>query len=98
MKLLRREDAERERARLAQQSGMVNSLIRADVIEAGELPEVGDQYGVSSVPKSIISEECKVIGALPEAEYLREFLSAADTTKRPGFSRPLSMLCELRNR
>jgi hypothetical protein len=41
--LLRHEDAERVQARLAQQSGMVNSLIRAEVIEAGEFPEVGDQ-------------------------------------------------------
>jgi len=74
--LLRREDAERVRASLAQQFGMVNSLIRAEVIEAGEFPEVAHRYGVSSVPKSIMNEEREVIGALPEAEYLREFLSA----------------------
>lgn len=64
-------------ARLAQQFGMVNPLIRAEVIEAGEFPEMADQYEVSSVPKSIMNEDREVVGSLPEAEYLRQFLAAA---------------------
>ncbi|MCX6096922.1 MAG: thioredoxin family protein [Caldiserica bacterium] len=69
-------DANRRYLPLAQQFGMVNPLIRAEVIEAGEFPEVADQYLVSSVPKSVMNEDREVIGALPEAEYLREFLSS----------------------
>lgn len=64
-------------ARLAQQFGMVNPLIRAEVIEAGEFPELADQYQVSSVPKSIMNEDREIIGDLPEGEYLRQFLAAA---------------------
>jgi len=63
-------------ARLAQQFGMVNPLIRAEVIEAGEFPDLADQYMVSSVPKSVINEDREVIGGMPEAEYLTEFLAA----------------------
>lgn len=56
---------------------MVNPLIRAEVIEAGEFPELADQYQVSSVPKSIMNEDREIIGDLPEGEYLRQFLAAA---------------------
>ncbi|HWQ21741.1 MAG TPA: thioredoxin family protein [Clostridia bacterium] len=63
-------------ARLAQQFGMVNPLIRAEVVEIGEFPDIADQYEVSSVPKSVMNGEHEVVGALPEAEYLKEFLSA----------------------
>lgn len=67
-------------ARLAQQFGMANAHIRAEVIEAGEFPEVADQYFVASVPKSIMNEDAEVVGALPEADYLREFLTSVRTT------------------
>lgn len=66
-------------ARLAQQFGMVNPLIRAEVIEANEFPELSDQYFVSSVPKSVINEDREVIGGMPEANYLEEFLAAVGT-------------------
>jgi len=66
-------------ARLAQQFGMVNPLIRAEVIEASEFPELSDQYYVSSVPKSVINEDREVIGGMPEAQYLEEFLAAVAT-------------------
>lgn len=66
-------------ARLAQQFGMVNPLIRAEVIEAGEFPELSDQYFVSSVPKSVINEDREVIGGMPETQYLDEFLAAVGT-------------------
>jgi len=62
--------------RLAQQFGMANALIRVEVIEAGEFPEVADQYFVSSVPKSIMNEDAEVVGALSEADYLREFMTS----------------------
>ena len=53
----------------------LSPLIRAEVIEAGEFPEVAEQHDVSSVPKSVMNEDREVIGAPPEAEYLKEFLS-----------------------
>ncbi len=64
-------------ARLAQQFGMVNAFIRAEVIEASEFPELADQYFVSSVPKSIMNEDAEVVGALSEVDYLKEFLASA---------------------
>ena len=66
-------------ARLAQQFGMVNPLIRAEVIEANEFPDLSDQYFVSSVPKSVINEDREVIGGMPETAYLEEFLAAVGT-------------------
>lgn len=63
-------------ARLAQQFGMVNPLIRAEVVEANEFPDLSDQYLVSSVPKSVINEDQEVIGGMPENAYLEEFLAA----------------------
>ena len=55
---------------------MENDLIRADMIEATEFPELSDKYGVMSVPRVVINEEHYFEGALPEQIFLLAALNA----------------------
>ena len=60
----------------AHKMAMENDLIRADMIEATEFPELSDKYGVMSVPRVVINEEHYFEGALPEQIFLLAALNA----------------------
>lgn len=64
-------------ARIAHKFALENDLIKADVIDAGEFPNLGLKYGVMGVPKTIINEKIEFIGALPEDLFLEHVLLAA---------------------
>ena len=44
--------------------------IIADVIEAGEFPEMSRAYGVSGVPKIVINDKVEFVGAVPEQHFV----------------------------
>ena len=44
--------------------------MRADIIEAGEFPDLARRYNVYAVPKTVINETAEVIGAVPEAAFV----------------------------
>jgi len=54
-----------------------NPSIRVDVIEAQEFPHLARQYGVQSVPKTVINNIVEVNGAVPEPVLLQRILTAA---------------------
>ncbi len=64
--------------RLAHKMAMENDLIRADMIEATEFPELSNRYGVMAVPRVVINEDHYFEGALPEAAFLDAALQALD--------------------
>lgn len=66
----------------AHKMAMENDLIRADMVEATEFPELSDKYGVMSVPRIIINEDHYFEGAMPEQVFLLAALNALgeDTT------------------
>jgi glutaredoxin-like protein len=64
--------------RLAHKMAMENDLIRADMIEATEFPELSNRYGVMAVPRVVINEDHYFEGALPEAAFLSAALQALD--------------------
>jgi len=51
--------------------------VTADMVEAQEFPQLSIKYNVSSVPKIVINETIEVVGALPEADYLKPVLEAS---------------------
>lgn len=62
--------------RLAHKMAMENDLIRADMIEANEFPELSQQYQVMAVPRTIINEDHYFEGAMPESGVLSALLQS----------------------
>ncbi len=62
--------------RIAHQLAMESELIRGDMIEAQEFPQLVNQYDVGAVPKVVVNDAVEFEGALPEAAYLEQVLRA----------------------
>jgi len=63
-------------ASLAHKFAIESDLIKADVIDVSEFPQLGFKYGVMGVPKTVINEKVEFVGVLPEDLFL-EHLSLA---------------------
>ena len=57
-----------------------SSRVTADVVEATEFPELVQRYSVSGVPKTVVNDFVELVGAQPEATFLREVLRAVAST------------------
>ena len=64
--------------RLAHRMAMENDLIRADMVEASEFPQLSNRYNVMAVPRTVINDDHYFEGALPEAAFLAATLQALD--------------------
>jgi len=53
-----------------------SSRVTGDVIEAQEFPDLARRFGVRGVPKIVINDSAEFVGALPEAEYLKQIKAA----------------------
>ncbi len=62
--------------RIAHQMAMESDLVRGEMIEAEEFPELVQQYSVGAVPKVVINDAVEFEGALPEELYLEHVLRA----------------------
>lgn len=63
---------------LAHQMAIESPLIRAEMIEAMEFPELSDQFEVSGVPQTTINYgKGTLIGAVPEERLLNEIMNVA---------------------
>jgi len=56
----------------------VNDNIRADMVEAGEFPELAQKYQVTGVPKTMINGTHSFTGALPAPAAYLEVIKAVD--------------------
>ena len=68
--------------RIAHAMALENPLVSADVVEVQEFPNLGQTYGVRSVPLTVINENIRFAGAVSESELLEKVLQAgvrADT-------------------
>jgi hypothetical protein len=61
-------------ARLAHAMSIENKLIRADVVEAQEFPNMARMYNVSAVPKTIINNVVQIVGNVPEQHLLEKVM------------------------
>lgn len=58
---------------LAHQIAMENpEMVLAEGISAQDFYDLSEQYGVSSVPDTVINGKGRVIGAYPEQQFMKE--------------------------
>jgi predicted DsbA family dithiol-disulfide isomerase len=53
-----------------------SDVIRGDMVEAMEFPQLAMKYGVMGVPKIVINEDVEFEGALPEDMYIAQLMTA----------------------
>ncbi len=61
---------------LAHKLAMESDLIRADMVEAMEFPDIAEKYEVMGVPRTVINEDTYIEGAVPEARLLQKLKEA----------------------
>jgi glutaredoxin-like protein len=61
----------------AHKFAMENALIKAEVIDASEFPELAIRYTVMATPKIVINDKIEFVGAVPENVFLEQVLLAA---------------------
>lgn len=65
-------------ASLGHRVAQENDLIRADVINAQEFPQLAQRYNVFAVPKIVINESIQFEGALPEDKFIAKILQSQE--------------------
>lgn len=50
--------------------------MRADIVEAGEFPDLARRFNVYAVPKTVINDTHEVVGAVPEPNFVQAITSA----------------------
>jgi glutaredoxin-like protein len=63
---------------LANRFAVETPLISATAIDATEYPDLVRHYNVNGVPKTIINETVEIVGAVSEAELLKQVLGAGN--------------------
>jgi thioredoxin family protein len=61
-----------------------NPHITSSAIEATEFMDLSRRYRVTGVPKTIVNETVEILGALPEADFVRAALQLPDADARPA--------------
>ena len=56
---------------------MESERVTADIVEVSEFPHLGQKHMVMGVPKTVINDKASIEGAVPEADFVREVMSAA---------------------
>ena len=62
---------------LANRIALAAQQVRAICVEANEFPRLSNQFGVRSVPHTVINRRGAFIGALPEAQFVAATLEGA---------------------
>lgn len=61
-----------------------NAHITSHAIEATEFMDLSRKYRVTGVPKTIVNETIEIMGALPEAMYVRAALQIPEGSSAPA--------------
>jgi alkyl hydroperoxide reductase subunit AhpF len=64
-------------ARIVCQMAMVNPMIRSEVIEVSEFPELAERYDVKAVPLTVIADRVSIPGMVPEQTLVEAIVKAA---------------------
>ena len=64
-------------AAVAHKLAIENDLVKADVIDSGEFPDLAQKYAVMGVPKIIINEKIEFVGAFNEDLFAEHVLLGA---------------------
>jgi predicted DsbA family dithiol-disulfide isomerase len=65
--------------RLAQQLAVESDLVTADLVEVTEFPSLAQRYQVRAVPRTVVNESGSIAGALPEVEFVKAVIAAAQS-------------------
>ena len=57
-------------SRLAHQLAVASEYVVADVVEVDALPELAHEYGVTSVPKTLVNASVELLGSQSESSLL----------------------------
>ena len=55
-----------------------SDMIRAEIVDAEEFPEMVRRFSVGPVPKTLINYRTEIIGAAPESYVLEKVLTAPE--------------------
>ncbi len=64
---------------LAHRLAMASDLVRADMVDATEFPELADRYHVYGVPRTVVNDRVHIEGAVPEAALMAELMPILET-------------------
>ncbi len=64
-------------AGLAHKFAIESPMVKSEVIEIAEFPQLGQKYSVMGVPKVVINERTELVGAVPEPQFLAQILLTA---------------------
>ncbi len=65
-------------AGLAHKFAIESNMVKTDVIEIAEFPQLAQKYSVMGVPKIVINERTELMGAVPEPQFLSQILNTAN--------------------
>jgi predicted DsbA family dithiol-disulfide isomerase len=65
--------------RLALQLAVESDLVTADLVEVTEFPSLAQRYQVRAVPRTVVNESGSIAGALPEVEFVKAVIAAAQS-------------------
>jgi glutaredoxin-like protein len=71
-------------ARIVCQIGMVQPMVRPEVIEVAEFPELAERYAVKAVPLTVIADRKSIPGMVPEETLVEEIVKAAEALAAEG--------------
>ena len=54
---------------------VASDLVRAEVIDSEEFPDISRKYNVSGVPKTMVNYQSEFLGAAPEGYVLEKVLA-----------------------
>jgi glutaredoxin-like protein len=67
--------------RMAHRMAIESDLVRADMIEATEFPDLAERYQVTAVPRVVINDQRYFEGALPESAFLEAALQTLEANE-----------------
>ena len=62
---------------LAHKFALASPQVTAEMVEAGEFPQLAAKYDVSGVPQIVVNDKINLVGAQPESAMLKAVLDAA---------------------
>jgi predicted DsbA family dithiol-disulfide isomerase len=66
---------------LAHQMAVASPLVRADMVEATEFPQLSRKYQVMGVPRTVINETTHIEGSAKEKVVMEKLQQALATSK-----------------
>jgi glutaredoxin-like protein len=69
---------------LGHQMAVASPMVRADMVEATEFPQLAIKYQVMGVPRTVINETAHIEGAAPEAMVLAKLQEALEAAVEPS--------------